>query len=101
MIRVVLADDQALVRGGFRMILRAERDIEVVAEAGDGAEAIEAVRATRPVVVLMAVRLPAIASAAAIPSSTGILTSRITRSGVSDSASSIALAPSPASPTTS
>ena len=58
MIRVVLVDDQALVRGGFRMILRAERDIEVVAEAGDGAEAIEAVRRTRPDVVLMDVRMP-------------------------------------------
>jgi DNA-binding NarL/FixJ family response regulator len=58
MIRVVLADDQALVRGGFRMILRAEPDIEVVAEAGSGAEAIEAVRATRPDVVLMDVRMP-------------------------------------------
>ena len=58
MIRVVLADDQALVRGGFRMILRAERDIDVVAEAGDGAEAVEAVRRERPDVVLMDVRMP-------------------------------------------
>ena len=58
MIRVVLADDQALVRGGFRMILRAEPDIEVVAEAGDGAEAIEAVARTQPDVVLMDVRMP-------------------------------------------
>jgi DNA-binding NarL/FixJ family response regulator len=57
-IRVVLADDQALVRGGFRMILRAERDIEVVAEAGDGEEAVAAVRRTRPDVVLMDVRMP-------------------------------------------
>ena len=48
-----------------------------------------------------AIRLPAIASAAAIPSRTGIFTSRITRSGRSSSASSIALAPSPAWPTTS
>jgi DNA-binding NarL/FixJ family response regulator len=59
-IRVVLADDQALVRGGFRMILRAERDIEVVAEAGDGQEAVEAVRRTRPDVVLMDVRMPGV-----------------------------------------
>ena len=58
MIRVVLVDDQALVRGGFRMILRAEPDIEVVAEAGDGAEAIEAVARTQPDVVLMDVRMP-------------------------------------------
>ena len=44
-VRVVIADDQALVRGGFRMILDAKEDIEVVGEAGDGAEAVALVRA--------------------------------------------------------
>ena len=58
MIRVLLADDQALVRAGFRMILRAEPGIEVVAEAGDGAEAADAARALRPDVVLMDIRMP-------------------------------------------
>jgi DNA-binding NarL/FixJ family response regulator len=58
MIRVLLADDQALVRAGFRMILRAERDIEVVAEAGHGLEAIELARALEPDVVLMDLRMP-------------------------------------------
>ena len=49
MIRVLIVDDQALVRAGFRMILDAEPDIEIVAEAGDGMEAVEpARRATRP-----------------------------------------------------
>jgi DNA-binding NarL/FixJ family response regulator len=57
-IRVVLADDQALVRGGFRMILDAEADIEVAGEAGDGAEAVELVQRLRPDVVLMDVRMP-------------------------------------------
>jgi DNA-binding NarL/FixJ family response regulator len=57
-IRVVLADDQALVRGGFRMILAAQPDIEVVAEAQDGAQAVAQVRALRPDVVLMDVRMP-------------------------------------------
>lgn len=58
MIRVVLADDQALVRGGFRMILEAQDDIAVVAEAGDGAQAVRTVRETSPDVVLMDVRMP-------------------------------------------
>ncbi|KRD02792.1 MULTISPECIES: response regulator [unclassified Streptomyces] len=55
--RVVLADDQTLVRTGFRMILRSD-GIEVVAEATDGSEAVDAVRRTRPDVVLMDVRMP-------------------------------------------
>ncbi|HMN98186.1 MAG TPA: response regulator transcription factor [Miltoncostaeaceae bacterium] len=58
MIRVLIADDQALVRAGFRMILRAERDVEVVAEAGDGAEAVAAARELGPDVVLMDIRMP-------------------------------------------
>ena len=57
-LRVVIADDQKLVRAGFSMILGAQRDIEVVGEADDGAEAIRVVRAARPDVVLMDVRMP-------------------------------------------
>jgi len=57
-IRVVVADDQALVRRGFAMILRVHHDIEVVAEAGTGVEAIEAVRRHRPDVILMDIRMP-------------------------------------------
>jgi DNA-binding NarL/FixJ family response regulator len=57
-IRVVLADDQELVRSGFAMILNAQPDIEVVAEAGDGAAAIRAVRDNAPDVVLLDVRMP-------------------------------------------
>lgn len=59
-IRVLIADDQALVRGGFRMILDAKDDLEVVAEAGDGAEATALVERLRPEVVLMDVRMPGV-----------------------------------------
>ncbi|MEU4405416.1 response regulator transcription factor [Streptosporangium sp. NPDC023963] len=59
-IRVVLADDQALVRGGFRMILEARADLEVVGEAGDGGEAATLVERLRPDVVLMDVRMPGV-----------------------------------------
>jgi DNA-binding NarL/FixJ family response regulator len=55
---VLLVDDQSLVRTGFRMILEAEEDIEVVGEAGDGRQAIQQARALRPDVVLMDVRMP-------------------------------------------
>ena len=58
MIRVVVADDQALVRSGFAMILAAEPDIEVVAEAADGAGALAAARTHLPDVVLMDIRMP-------------------------------------------
>ena len=58
MIRVLLVDDQALVRTGFRMILKAEPDIDVVGEAADGAQAVDATRRLRPDVVVMDVRMP-------------------------------------------
>src|SRR5881409_2523211 len=57
-VRVLIVDDQALVRTGFRMILEAEEDIEVVGEAADGIEAIAEARQLTPDVVLMDVRMP-------------------------------------------
>ena len=57
-IRVVLADDQELVRTGFAMILSAQPDIEVVAEASDGVAAVEAARTSSPDVVLLDIRMP-------------------------------------------
>jgi DNA-binding NarL/FixJ family response regulator len=58
MTRVVLADDQALVRAGFRALLDAEDDIHVVGEAVDGADAVRVVRREKPEVVLMDIRMP-------------------------------------------
>ncbi|NUR82722.1 MAG: response regulator transcription factor [Nonomuraea sp.] len=58
MIKVMLVDDQALLRAGFRMVLGAQPDLEVVAEAGDGAEALERLATTEVDVVLMDVRMP-------------------------------------------
>lgn len=60
MIRVVLADDQVLVRTGFRALLDSEDDIEVVGEAADGAEAVELAAELRPDVVLMDIRMPGV-----------------------------------------
>lgn len=57
-IRVVIADDQALVRAGFQMILTTQADIEVVAEASDGEAAIAAWRRSRPDVIMMDIRMP-------------------------------------------
>jgi DNA-binding NarL/FixJ family response regulator len=59
-VRVLIADDQALVRGGFRMILDAREDMEVVGEAGDGDEAVALADGLHPDVVLMDVRMPSL-----------------------------------------
>ena len=58
MIRIVIADDQALVRAGFRMIVQSQPDMQVAGEAGDGQEAVDLVRKERPDVVLMDIRMP-------------------------------------------
>jgi DNA-binding NarL/FixJ family response regulator len=60
LIRILIVDDQALVRAGFRMILDAQPDLEVVGEAADGSTAIDAVRTLRPDVVLMDIRMPGV-----------------------------------------
>jgi DNA-binding NarL/FixJ family response regulator len=57
-IRVVLADDQALIRAGFRSLIDAAEDLEVVGEASDGAEALTLTRSTRADVVVMDIRMP-------------------------------------------
>jgi DNA-binding NarL/FixJ family response regulator len=82
MTSVVIADDQALVRGGFRMILEAQADIAVVGEAENGAEAVERVAELRPEVVLMDIRMPVLdgiaatarIAAAALPTRVLVLT---------------------------
>lgn len=71
MIRVVLADDQVLVRAGFRALLDAQRDIEVVGEAADGEQALRAVREVRPDAVLMDIRMPVMDGLAATRAVTG------------------------------
>ena len=76
MIRVLLADDQRAVRTGFRMILDAEPDIEVVGEAGDGADAVRQVGRLHPDVVVMDIRMPVqdgISATAEIASGTKVL----------------------------
>ena len=59
-IRVLLADDQTLVRSGFRALLERAEDLEVVGEAADGAEAVELARSERPDVILMDIRMPGV-----------------------------------------
>ncbi|MFD8143779.1 response regulator [Streptomyces sp. NPDC059708] len=71
MIRVLLADDQLLVRAGFRALLDAQPDIEVTGEAADGREAVRLVREQRPDVVLMDIRMPVLDGLAATRSITG------------------------------
>jgi len=57
-IRVVIADDQSMVRAGFRSLLQEEPDLEVVGEAADGGQAVAAVARFKPDVVLMDIRMP-------------------------------------------
>src|SRR5687767_10903295 len=64
-IRVLIADDQAMVRAGFRMILDVEPDMEVVGEAADGEEALLVARRTRPDLVVMDIRMPVLDGVAA------------------------------------
>ncbi|MEU4167314.1 response regulator transcription factor [Streptomyces sp. NPDC026665] len=71
MIRVLLADDQSLVRAGFKALLDAQPDIEVAGEAADGEEAVRAVRELRPDVVLMDIRMPVLDGLAATRRITG------------------------------
>lgn len=71
MIRVLLADDQLLVRAGFKALLDAQPDVEVVAEAADGQQALAAVREHRPDIVLMDIRMPVVDGLAATRRITG------------------------------
>jgi DNA-binding NarL/FixJ family response regulator len=64
-VRVLVADDQSMVRAGFRMLLSREADIEVVAEASNGLEAVRLVAEVRPTVVLMDIRMPGLDGLAA------------------------------------
>ncbi|MFI5979856.1 response regulator [Streptomyces sp. NPDC051555] len=70
-VRVLLADDQQLVRAGFRALLDAQPDIEVVGEASDGAEAVALARALRPDIALMDIRMPVLDGLAATRAITG------------------------------
>lgn len=70
-VRVVLADDQALIRGGFRALVESADDMEVVGEVDNGADAVAVVRETRPDVVLMDVRMPGVDGLAATRAITG------------------------------
>jgi DNA-binding NarL/FixJ family response regulator len=76
-IRVLLADDQALLRTGFRMILQAQPDLEVVGEAVDGADAVRQTGRLRPDVVLMDVRMPGMDGIAATAEITGSQDARV------------------------
>jgi DNA-binding NarL/FixJ family response regulator len=79
-VRIVLADDQALLRKGFRMILEAEDGVEIVGEAGDGSDAVRLAELYRPDVVLMDVRMPVldgIEATRAITSSDAASTTRV------------------------
>jgi DNA-binding NarL/FixJ family response regulator len=70
-IRVAIADDQGLVRAGFRMIISSEPDMEIAGEAGDGQAAIDLVRREQPDVVLMDIRMPRVDGLAATRAITG------------------------------
>ncbi len=77
MIRVALADDQAMVRAGFRMIVGSQPDMEVAGEAGDGQAAIDLVRRERPDVILMDIRMPRVDGIAATRTITGERPTRV------------------------
>ena len=64
-IRVLLADDQALLRETFRILIDSNQDMEVVGEAGDGRQAVELTRAHRPDVIVMDIRMPGLDGLAA------------------------------------
>jgi DNA-binding NarL/FixJ family response regulator len=71
MIRVAIADDQAMVRAGFRMIVGSQADMEIAGEAGDGQAAIDLVRREKPDVILMDIRMPRVDGIAATRTITG------------------------------